>query len=151
MKKSAFHHVMMPLLMFTMIGCGAGIPQLRVESRKAEMEILQGLREGWDDYDVFYMSWPGNEPAGILFDPRQDGKRLVAGRWSKVPDQESLVRLIQAMKRQHQFQPRLYRIMGPEGDFFGFLYALRNDVGIRILDDTRIQVFEVKPPPAPAP
>jgi hypothetical protein len=101
------------------------------------------LEKNWRDYTVYYRGVHAGLASGVLFDPKGDDRTLAdtrkpwestGGRWVEVTKNEEantekeIARLINAIRVQRwgQFYARLYRIMGPDGDFYGYLYTAWN-------------------------
>ena len=137
--------------------------RLEVASRGAEKMTIKELGKNWWDYTVYYRGVRIGIASGALFDPREDDRSLAGtrkpwestgGRWIEViKDNEAstereISRLINAIRVQRwgQYYPRLYRIMGPDGDFYGYLYTAWNRAVIRSDNGTfTVQIYEEPP------
>ncbi|MBW1672926.1 MAG: hypothetical protein JRF06_04870 [Deltaproteobacteria bacterium] len=84
--------------------------------------------------------------AGIIFDPKNDDKTLTGDKWIKIEDQEILSALIGWIQTYIQFDPRLWRIVGPDDQCYGYLFCACNHVVIKSVDDTTIYVYDVPSP-----
>ena len=51
---------------------------------------LAELRENWEEYTIYYSGRWDSRPAAIMFDPKNDDKKLVGDSWHKIEDQETL-------------------------------------------------------------
>ena len=59
---------------------------------------IEQLEGHWQDYDIYYSVWPADQPVAILFDPKDDDKRLVAESWIKMrPEGNALSRTIKSI------------------------------------------------------
>lgn len=112
-------------------GCSwlKGYGKVRVLSRHEEKLTIQELKENWKDYTIYYAGLSVGVAAGIMFDPKSDERTLLGDRWIKVEDQETLSKLIDAIESYIEFYPRLHRILGPDNQFYGYMfYAWCNPV-----------------------
>ena len=56
------------------------------------------------------------------------------------------------MKRMPAGQsPRLFQVLGPDGQFFGYLYAAVPGMQTQVVDARTLRFYRVKPPPSPGP
>jgi len=82
--------------------------------------------------------------AGIIFDPKNDDKTLTGDKWIKIEDQEILSALIGWIQPYIQFDPRLWRIVGPDDQFYGYLFFALGHVVIKSVDDTTMYVYNLR-------
>ena len=122
--------------------------KVRVLSRQEEKVTIQELKENWQDYTIYYAGLSVGTAAGIMLDPKNDEKTLVGDRWSKVEDQETLSELIGVIESYIQFHPRLHRILGPDGQFYGYLFFawLHCHPVIKVVDDRTLYVYGLESP-----
>ena len=92
-KRSAVFFVVGMVLTSLIVGCLPG----RAKIRKETAISISDLAENWKNYDVFYAGSPGR-PIGILFDPKNDGFKLVGSVWTKVEDERTLSNLANAIQ-----------------------------------------------------
>lgn len=92
-KRSIAFFVVGMVLMSLIVGCVSGRAKIRIESAMA----ISDLAENWKNYDVYYAGSSGR-PIGLLFDPKNDGFKLVGDRWTKVEDERTLSSLVGAIQ-----------------------------------------------------
>ena len=139
-------------LVFFMFGC-AGRGQIRPQPVGKEAVTIQNLQENWKEYDISYAGSPAR-PIGIIFDPRDDNKRMVGDIWTQVEDQETLSRLMGSIPGKAS----LYTITGgKDNDLYGY-FAYTNftsdtrrgtagyshSVAAKALDENTMQVNLVR-------
>ena len=55
--------------------------KLRVQPRGPERVTIEILEERWEDYDVYFAGpWIGR-PSAVMFDPKDDDRKLVPHKW----------------------------------------------------------------------
>ena len=91
-KKSVILLVAGMVLMSFIFGCA----QNRAKIRKETAISISDLAENWKNYEVYYAGSPGR-PIGILFDPKNDGVKLVGDQWTKVEDEGTLSSVVAAV------------------------------------------------------
>jgi len=129
----------------------------------AEKMTIKELQKNWRDYTVYYRGVEIGLASAALFEPKGDDRALAdtrkpweatGERWIEVikndeaNTEQEVARLINAItvQRWGQFHPSLYRIMGPDGDFYGYLYTAWNRAVIRSDNGTfTVQVKEEPP------
>jgi len=85
-----------------------------------------------------------------MFDPKKDNKALVGDKWTKIEDQETLSKLISSIQSQKaNYCPRLWRILGPDQQFYGYLFTAYYHIPlvIKVVDDTTMWVYNLRLPP----
>ena len=68
---------------------------------------------------------------------------VIGDNWIKIEDKETLSALIGWIKNYIQFDPRLWRIVGPDDQFYGYLFFAWGHVVIKSINDTTIYVHDV--------
>ncbi len=132
------------VLLYFIIGCAPSRPKIRRQTGVA----VSDLANNWQNYRVYYAG-SAYSPIGILFDPKNDGFKLVGDRWTMVEDEATLSRLVEAVA------PGTYpsSIIGRRDDqFFGYYSSTKytstqqyvggytyNPVA-RVVDETTIRV-----------
>lgn len=135
------------ILMFLMFGC-ANYGKLTVEPGQAEKITIQELQENWDNYSIYYTDWRSvGWTGGILFDPKKDDKTLVADKWMKVEDQGTLSQVITSIQAKNLY-PRLYNILGPNDEFYGYMYLGPNRdyimMTIKVIDGNTMKISDLQ-------
>ena len=148
-KKHLYLAVIGLVSLFLMSGC-SGYGKLRSHSGYEDKVTIEGLKENWNDYTIYYAELYVGKPAALMFDPKDDGKTLTGDKWTKVEDQETLSDIISRMERA-RYGPRLYRILGPDDQFYGYLFSFRHRVVTKAVDDSTLYVYDLGPPPSGGP
>ena len=130
--------------LFLMSGCSA-YGKLKSQFGYEDKVTIEGLKENWDDYTIHYAEMYVGKPAAIMFDPKEDGKTLAGDKWIKVEDQETLSDIISRMERA-RYGPRLRRVLGPDDQFYGYLFSFRHRVVTKSVDDSTLYVYDLDPP-----
>ena len=135
------------ILMFLVSGC-ANYGKLTLEPGQAEKITIQELQENWDDYSICYTDWRSvGWTGGILFDPKKDDKTLVADKWMKVEDQGTLSKVITSIQAKNPY-PRLYKILGPNDEFYGNMYLGPNRdyvmMTVKVIDGNTMQISDLQ-------
>ena len=136
------------VLVFLISGC-ANYGKFRLESGRAEKMTIQELQENWDDFSIYYADWRSvGWTGGIIFDPKKDGKTLVGDKWMKVEDKETLSQVIASIEAKNRY-PRLYQILGPNNEFYGYMYLgpRRDSVNVfaKVTDSNSLRVSDLQP------
>ena len=91
-KKGVAFFVVGMVLISLIVGCAPN----RAKIRKETTVSISDLAENWKNYDVYYAGSPGR-PIGILFDPKNDGVKLVGDQWTKVEDEGTFSSVVAAV------------------------------------------------------
>jgi len=142
------------MIMFLFSGCASmltGYGKLRPQPMRGEGVAIEELEENWEDYVIHYAGISVGTPAGIMFDPKDDDRTLTGDKWIKVEDKQTLSELIGWMKTYTEFNPQIWRILGPNNEFFGYLfypsYIMHADrVVFKVIDDKTMYVYDVESP-----
>ena len=142
------------VLIFLMSGC-ANYGKLRLESGRAEKMTIQELQENWDDFSIYYADWRSvGWTGGIIFDPKKDDKTLVADKWMKVEDEETLSQVVASIEAKNRY-PRLYQILGPNDELYGYMYLgpSRHFVTVtaKVIDSNSLGISDLQPPTSGVP
>ena len=127
-------------------GC-AGYYQYSLK-KPPEGEIsIENLEANWTDFFVYYTKVRGNTGnTALIFNPKNDDKVINARHWSKVLNDQTFSNIMAKMKRKGH--TNIYRIVGPEGQFFGYMVAARCLLVARLVDKKTLDVYNYVPPPA---
>ena len=136
------------VLIFLMSGC-ANYGKLRLESGRSEKMTILELQENRDDYSIFYADWETvGWTGGIMFDPKKDDKTLVGDKWMKIEDQETLSQVITSIQAKNLY-PRLYQILGPNDEFYGYMYLGPNrdfvNMTVKVIDGNSLRISDLQP------
>jgi hypothetical protein len=147
-KKYIFLSVINMFLILLISGC-VGYGKIRLQPRDAEKMTIQKLMENWPDYNVYYSGVSIDLAGAIMFDPKDDERELVGHKWwDQVKDPEKLSEIIFWINTYYSnFYPRVWRILGPDDQFYGYMYTGRHHVLIKVLDERTLWVDEMVLPP----
>ena len=155
-----FKHIYLPFTVFVLIIFVSGCLQfhnygkLREQSKDVNKVTIESLKENWSDYIIYYAGYYGSisikHPSAVMFDPRNDSKELVGDKWTIVKDMHTLSELLSSIQSQENvggLYPRLWKILGPDDHFYGFLFTAWNHVVTKVIDDTKMWVYDLPFPP----
>ena len=91
-KKGVAFFVVGIVLMSIIVGCVQDRAKIRNESALTISDLVNNRK----NYDVYYAGSPGR-PIGLLFDPKNDGFKLVGDQWTKVEDEATLSSVVAAV------------------------------------------------------
>ncbi|MBA7648984.1 hypothetical protein ES703_56776 [subsurface metagenome] len=132
-------------LAFLVYGC-AGYGKFVIQSSPGERVSIEELQKNWNDYTIYYSGLSETRPRGIMFDPKHDNRRLVGDQWIKVEDQQMLSKLVSWMQFPKRGYPELYRILGPDDEFYGYLYHNGHRRAVaKVVDDRTMYVYDLTP------
>ena len=107
-------------LVFFVFGC-ASRGKIRPQPLGKEAVTIQDLQKNWKEYDISYAG-STTRPIGIIFDTRNDNKRMVGDIWNKVEDQETLSQLMGTIPGKAS----LYTITGGKDNHLYGYFAYTN-------------------------
>ena len=132
-RNMALAGILMMLVLF--VGC-AGVYDNLVPADKGQMTV-ETLVNNYQNYNVYYLG-DFSLPYAVLFDPKEDGKTVKVGdRWEKVPDQDTArkqVGQIGSLVGRGVYMPRLWKLVGPDGSLFGYVYTAAVQLGSNVVD-----------------
>ena len=147
--KYAYSAVSVFLLLVFISGC-SGYGSIRNESKFGDATTIEELVENWDDYHVYYSGYAVNTPSGIMFDPKKDDKTLTpSDRWVKVDSGHAASEIVSWIKIYDYpwYSPRLFRIIGPDGERYGYMYTGWDQITAKASDDRTLFVYDLPDPP----
>jgi len=160
MKKSIYPAIIVLIFAFLVSGCSwlKSYGKLSSQYGPGEEVTIQELEENWEDYTISYAGYHGSfsikHPSAIMFDPKKDNRDLIGDKWTLVENQRTLSKLIssiQAQERWGGYYPRLWRILGSDDQFYGYLFSGWYHVVMKMLDDRTMYVNDLPFPPYLAP
>jgi hypothetical protein len=148
MKKYTYITLIGTVLLLLVSGCAwlRGYGKVRVVSRQEEKLTLEQLKLNWQDYTIYYAGLKVGTAAGVMFDPKDDDKTLAGDTWIKVEDKDTLVELIGVIESYIYFYPRLHRILGPDDQFFGYLFYAWDHPVFKVVDEKTLYAYDLKSP-----
>ena len=110
------------LLALSVSGC-AGYGKLVPESVSGDQMTVAVLEKNWQEYNVYAAPMS----AAIIFAPKGEEKTLeVTSHWTKVTDKGELVSIVNDIEAQPDmglYRPALWRIIGPNRGFYGYIFT----------------------------
>lgn len=100
------------------------------------------------DQGAFHVTYVGvrpERPLGVMFDPKDDEYSLTGKRWKPVQEEGALKEILMWLEATDTIppMPRLWRIIGPKGGFYGYLYTGNDPVVMRSVDENTLYVMEI--------
>ncbi len=135
------------ILIFTFImGCSGTYGKIRKQTGTEDEMTLAELRENWEEYTIYYSYRHDSRPAAIMFDPKNDDKKLVGDSWHKIEDQETLSETISIIQQRYD-NSEVEIIEGPDNQFFGYMYYPSYlYVPVKVVDERTLYVTTLPPP-----
>jgi hypothetical protein len=151
MKKLGVGYFILPVVLAAAMlsGC-AGYGGLEWEPRGEGKMTIQSLVAGQKEYFVYYAGYAPDNPSGLLFDPRNDTRALQPSpRWTRIEGEgaiRNVVEWLDILNFPGGF-PTLYRVRGPEGELYGFMYSGWRDLITKKIDEQNLYVYDLPDPP----
>jgi hypothetical protein len=131
-------------------GC-ANYGRLRLESGYGETMTIQKLVENWQNYDVLATGVEPNVPSAIIFAPKNnDGRKVIGERWWELDNQKSIANTVGWIKAEQPvgvYYPRLWSMLGPDGDLYGYMYTSWDSAVMTVGPDKTMAVLDLPVPP----
>ncbi len=129
------------LLLFT-LGCTSDTNLIRSDETSERLSI-RTLEKNWEAYTIYYTHTGGTKYGNValLFDPKDNGRTLVARQWTRIGDPKTLLNIINKMDRRG-YQPGVYNIVGINGNEYGYLYAARRWLITKVESETTMIVYD---------
>lgn len=120
-----------------------GTGKLWIGSSYGENRTIKQLVENFSDYHVHYASETSAKTTAILFDPKDDDKKIVLHEfWTAVEDPETLDRALGFLVGDVS-SPNMYKVIGPDKQLYGYMYSLSSRVLIKKIDDHTLWVDDL--------
>jgi len=137
------------VLMVFMSGCPLikNYGKLGTQYGLDEKMTIQMLEERWQDYDVYYAGVHITLPSAVIFDPKDDERKLLTHEWwVQVKDQQELSEVIRWIWGG-EFSPHLWKILGPDNQLYGYIYTAWDHAHIKVIDEKTLWVDDIPLPP----
>ena len=137
-------------------GCSllSGYGKLRQQNKKVDGITIQQLEDTWEDYTIYYAGYYGSlsikHPSAVVFDPRNDERKLEGDKWTIVSDKQTLLELIDSIQRQESLEglnPDLWKIYGPDEKFYGYFYSAWGHLVVKVVDEKTMEMYDLPLPP----
>ena len=152
MKRYLMITILSLIFLFFISGCMqlSDYGKLRLQSGQRERVTIEALIKNWQDYNVYYAGLYESSPSAIMFDPKQDDRALEGDTWIRVGDQEKLADLIDWMWTDPVSYPRVWRVLGPNDEFYGFMFTGWNHVVAKLAGNRTMWVYDLPLSPGDA-
>ena len=117
---------------------GQVVPQLRDEKQMT----IQMLEDNWQDYIIHSDGPTGGIPIAVIFDPKNDDKTIATYEWTLITDKQDLLATVGWIQSRPAY-PKVNRIVGPNGDLFGYVYTYNENIPMHVINDKKIFVDEL--------
>jgi hypothetical protein len=130
------------IVLFFTFACAApaGAPKFKPLSHRDTSATLDDLKRNWTTYSISYGGGSVGLASALIFDPKEDNRNLVGKDYVDVKDKDTLERVISVIESYTTFNPTLYKIYGPDGDFFGFVFTAHYRPFPRKVDDKTLSL-----------
>ena len=147
LRKRLFSMASLFMALCFMTGCLGKYGTLRVASGKWGATIKE-IEDNWQDYDIYYAGLSYKSPSAIMFDPKEDGRRLISDKWMPVTEQSVVKTIVEWLDSYVNFPPTLWKILGPKGEFYGYVYTSAVErVVVREISPNTLFVEDIPLPP----
>lgn len=148
-KKITYYALPVFLAFILIAGCAgyAGVVSLPPSQAKITIQKIMAKTE---DYNIYYSGYDVNNLAGVLFDPQNDGRTLLpSDRWIKAEGQATVAGLISWIRINDypDYYPALHKIVGPDNEFYGYVYTGWRQIVAKVLEDKTLYVYDLPDPP----
>ena len=139
-EKRIFLRLVVVCFLASLFGCVESENRGRLTMTGSGM-TLDHLQKSWKDYNVSYAGVNVESVNAILFAPKSDGREITLQQfWVSVDDAAVLSDLISWIHVFKYDGPSLYSVVGPGGQFFGYLYMLPSNPEIKVVNDKTLWI-----------
>jgi hypothetical protein len=101
---------------------------------------LKQLTDNWKDHDVFYATRYSSRPAAVMFDPKNDDKRLTGEGWYRIEDPVTLAKTIRIIQIWYS-AATVGVVRSPDDRIFGYMYYPPGlNIPIKMVDENTLYV-----------
>lgn len=148
MHKNNYLNIFLIVIILSISGCSQyfkGYGKTRILSGAKGEVTIQDLIENWDDYDIYYAGLDARSPLGVMFDPKNNDSSLKGDRWKKIINQKELLETIKWLcTTADNHQPDLRIILGPDAQFFGYMYHSHGYIVLKKIDEKTMYVNDLQ-------
>jgi len=145
-----FHFTFIIIISAIIITGCSGYGKLVIESKNEAEVTIEKLIKNLDDYDIHYFGYGNKFVSGIIFDPKKDNKKLLpSDMWVEINEQTTISDIVKRIKGSDfpGFIPTLYKIVGPDGVFYGYLFTGWFHIVLKKIDNDTLSVYGLDDPP----
>ena len=107
---------------------------------------IRDLERDWNDYAVYYAGLSEKNAAALMFDFKNDDRKLLGKRWTEVKDKKTLSTIIGWIQTYTRYDPSVWKILGPNNHLFGYVFAPQTPITMKVIDDRTLYVYDVESP-----
>ncbi len=132
-------------------GCAPTGVTVKPEFTDEQRATAERLLTHWNEYDIYAYQWGGQVPAALVFDVKNDNKRLKFGsNWTQITSEEQLLGGLERAKLwKAQAIPRLSSIIGPDGKVWGYAMTGYGQIFANVADENTINILPPRDPRPP--
>ena len=112
-----------------------------------DIVTIDNLKDGWEEYDIYYNTWYTATPAAMMFDPRDNDTTLTGKSWTRVTEQDAVFELLRKVTGSYYLN-RVWAIVGPEKQLLGYMITPTTQLYIKKIDDKTFNVSNLQVPPS---
>jgi hypothetical protein len=146
-RKRAVPLVMGILFVLFMLGCAGYGGLSYIEPGPNEKVTISSLVDNWQDYDVYV----GTLDSALMFGFKDRKKHIApASYWDSVKTKKELDKIVANIASQPSvgiYWPRLWKILGPEGHLYGYMFTAWNHAVVSKVNKNTLFVDDMQPPP----
>ena len=147
---SRYRFLLVLTILFFVSGC-SNYGRLKFQNKTESDALLQELSANSQQYTIHYHGNSEKIVSGILFDPKDDHKTIKPEGmlWKTTESPQTVADIIDSIRRGDfpGYFPSLYKIVGPEGIFFGYLYTGWSYLVVKPVDPDTVRVYGLRGPP----
>ena len=133
----------MALVLF--VNCSGNYGKIRTQTGTEGEMTLAELRENWEEYTIHYSFRSDSRPSAIMFDPKNNDKKLVGDNWYKIEDEKALSETISKIQQQYD-HCHVDIIEGPDNQVYGYMYYPHwLNLPVKVVDERTLYVSTLPP------
>lgn len=145
LKTSVGLHVVLVFLISMSFACSALNRYGKLRLARPDEMTIEELRKNWDRYEIYWAGHTLEFPAAIMFDPKDNGTKLISDAWEPVETQETLSKLVHNLwiDIQHYLYPKVQKILSPDNRLYGYMYTAWQHAVIKVVDEDTMWVKDL--------
>ena len=108
---------------------------------------IDTLKNGWEEYTVYYSTWYTAAPAALMFDPRNNNTSLIGHSWTRVKNQDDFLKFFERVTGSFTYDS-IWAIVGPKKQLLGYMITPTTQLYIKEIDEKTYYVSNLKVPPS---
>lgn len=141
------------VLIVFMSGCALtkNYGKLRLQYGPGEKMTIQRLEEKWQDYNVYYAGPHIKFASAVIFAPKEGDRKLLTNKgWVQIKNRQQLSEVLRWLWGDETLGeplPTLWKILGPDNQFYGYMYTPWDHALIKVIDKKTLWVDDIPLPP----